>query len=118
MVIHLEYVRKVRDRRTGARGRLRAGRCVGVEYSAGTEAFTAGCSGEVVLTAGTVGSAQLLMLSGIGPRSYLHEVGVDVVADLPGVGSNLQDYPMSMIVYRSAQPVPAGVNNHGEAMGG
>ena len=66
------------------------------------------CSGEVVLTAGTVGSAQLLMLSGIGPQAHLHEVGV---------GSNLHDHPMSGIVYRSAQPVPAGVNNHGEAAG-
>lgn len=57
------------------------------------------------------------MLSGIGPQAHLHEVGVDVVVDLPGVGSNLHDHPMSGIVYRSAQPVPAGVNNHGEAAG-
>jgi choline dehydrogenase-like flavoprotein len=83
----------------------------------GTEVFAAGCSGDVVLTAGTVGSAQLLMLSGVGPQSHLHEVGVEVVVDLPGVGANLHDHPMSGIVYRSAQPVPAGVNNHGEAMG-
>jgi choline dehydrogenase len=99
------------------RVRLQAGRCIGVEYSVGTEVFAVGCSGEVVLTAGTVGSAQLLMLSGVGPRSHLHDVGVDVVVDLPGVGANLHDHPMSGIVYRSAQPVPDGVNNHGEAMG-
>jgi choline dehydrogenase-like flavoprotein len=99
------------------RVRLHAGRCVGVEYSVGTDVFAAGCSGEVILTAGTVGSAQLLMLSGIGPQSHLHEVGVDVIVDLPGVGANLHDHPMSGIVYRSAQPVPPGVNNHGEAMG-
>jgi choline dehydrogenase len=99
------------------RVRLHAGRCIGVVYSVGTEVFAASCSGEVVLTAGTVGSAQLLMLSGIGPQSHLREVGVDVVVDLPGVGANLHDHPMCGIVYRSAQPVPAGVNNHGEAMG-
>ena len=99
------------------RVRLDAGRCVGVEYSVGTELFAAACSSEVILTAGTVGSAQLLMLSGVGPQSHLHEVGVDVVVDLPGVGANLHDHPMSGIVYRSARPVPAGVNNHGEAMG-
>jgi choline dehydrogenase len=97
--------------------KLDAGRCIGVEYSVGTELFSVGCSGEVVVTAGTVGSAQLLMLSGIGPRAHLNDVGVGVVVDLPGVGANLHDHPMSGIVYRSAQPVPAGVNNHGEAMG-
>jgi choline dehydrogenase len=99
------------------RVRLRAGRCIGVEYSVGSEVFAVGCSGEVVVTAGTVGSAQLLMLSGIGPQSHLHEVGVDVAVDLPGVGANLHDHPMCGIVYRSARPVPPGVNNHGEAMG-
>jgi choline dehydrogenase-like flavoprotein len=46
-----------------------------VEYSVGPDLFAVGCSGEVVLTAGTVGSAQLLMLSGIGPQSHLREVG-------------------------------------------
>jgi choline dehydrogenase-like flavoprotein len=99
------------------RVRLHAGRCIGVEYSVGTEVFAARCSGDVVLTAGTVGSAQLLMLSGVGPQTHLHKVGVDVVVDLPGVGANLHDHPMSGIVYRSALTVPAGVNNHGEAMG-
>jgi choline dehydrogenase len=96
-------------------GELRAGRCIGVEYSVGTEAFVAGCSGEGVLTAGTVGSAQLLML--LAPAGHLNELARDVVVDLPGVGSNLHDHSTSGIVYRSAQPVPADVNNHGEAMG-
>ncbi|MDX6256458.1 MAG: choline dehydrogenase [Frankiales bacterium] len=99
------------------RVRLDAGRCIGVDYSVGTELFSVDCSAEVVVTAGTVGSAQLLMLSGIGPQSHLQDVGVDVAADLPGVGANLHDHPMSGIVYRSAQPVPPGANNHGEAMG-
>jgi choline dehydrogenase-like flavoprotein len=40
-----------------------------------------------------------------------------VAADLPGVGANLFDHPMSGVVYRSARPVPAGRNNHGEALG-
>jgi choline dehydrogenase-like flavoprotein len=105
---------------TGAlvhRVRLHAGRSIGVEYGMGPDLFAVRCSGEVVLTAGTVGSAQLLMLSGVDPQSHLGAVGVDVVVDLPGVGANLHDHPMCGIVYRSAQPVPAGVNNHGEAMG-
>ena len=99
------------------RVRVEGGRCIGVEYSIGAEVFSVGCSGEVVLTAGTVGSAQLLMLSGIGPQPHLDELGLDVVMDLPGVGANLHDHPMCGVVYRSAQPVPAGVNNHGEVIG-
>jgi choline dehydrogenase-like flavoprotein len=99
------------------RVRLRGGRCVGIEYRVGTENFTVDCSGEVILTAGAIGSAQLLMLSGIGPQSHLREVGVDVVVDLPGVGTNLHDHPMCGTVYRSARPVPPGLNNHGEVQG-
>jgi choline dehydrogenase-like flavoprotein len=99
------------------RVRLDGDRCTGVDYSVGTDVFSVGCAGEVVLTAGTVGSAQLLLTSGIGPPSDLRAVGVEVAADLPGVGANLFDHPMSGVVYRSARPVPAGQNNHGEALG-
>jgi choline dehydrogenase len=97
--------------------RMKGDRCTGVAYSVGTDLFSVGCSGEVVLTAGTVGSAQLLLTSGIGPPSDLRSVGIDVTADLPGVGANLFDHPMSGVVYRSAQPIPPGQNNHGEALG-
>jgi choline dehydrogenase len=105
---------------TGAlvhRLRLQGQRCTGADYSVGNDLFSVDCSGEVVLAAGTVGSAQLLLMSGIGPQSDLRSVGIEVVADLPGVGANLFDHPMSGVVYRSAQPVPAGQNNHGEALG-
>ncbi|HEY2577036.1 MAG TPA: GMC family oxidoreductase N-terminal domain-containing protein, partial [Streptosporangiaceae bacterium] len=93
------------------------GRCTGVEYSVGAKTSTVAGQSEVVLTAGTVGTAQLLMLSGIGPQAHLREVGIDVVTDLPGVGRNLHDHPLSGIVYRSARPVPPGMNNHGEVQG-
>jgi choline dehydrogenase len=96
---------------------ITAGRCTGVEYSAGAEMFTAPSRGEVVLTAGTVGTPQLLMLSGIGPRAHLREHGIDVVTDLPGVGRNLHDHPMSGIVYSCARLVTPGINNHGEVQG-
>ena len=96
---------------------ITGGRCTGVEYSVGTEIFTVACQTEVVLTAGTVGTPQLLMLSGIGPRAHLREFGIDVVTDLPGVGRKLHDHPMSGIVYESARPVPPGMNNHGEVQG-
>ncbi|MDT7659949.1 MAG: choline dehydrogenase, partial [Pseudonocardiales bacterium] len=92
-------------------------RCRGVEYRVGAETFVAECTGEVVLAAGTVGTPQLLMLSGIGPADHLEDLGIEVVADLPGVGANLHDHPMCGVVYQSAQPVPHGTNNHGEVQG-
>ena len=93
------------------------GRCSGVEYSVGGQTLLVEAATEVVLSAGAVGTPQLLMLSGLGPEKHLREVGIDVVADLPGVGANLHDHLMSGIVYRSAQPVPPGVNSHGEVQG-
>jgi choline dehydrogenase len=54
---------------------------------------------EVVLSAGAIGSPQLLMLSGIGPAGELGEVGVTVRHDLPGVGRNLQDHPFVTMIY-------------------
>jgi choline dehydrogenase len=49
-------------------------------------------AGEVILCGGAINSPQLLLLSGIGPGKDLEQLGIDVVADLPGVGSNLQDH--------------------------
>jgi choline dehydrogenase len=91
-------------------------RCRGVEYRVGGETFVADAE-QVVVAAGTIGTPQLLMLSGIGPADQLKALGIEVVADLPGVGANLHDHPMCGLVYRSAQPVPHGVNNHGEVQG-
>lgn len=51
------------------------------------------CTREVVLSGGTVNTPQLLMLSGIGPAAHLEQHGITVVADVPGVGANLQDHP-------------------------
>lgn len=92
-------------------------RCTGIHFSTAAEAVSVACSREVVLTAGSIGSAQLLMLSGVGPRPHLESVGIEVVLDLPGVGSNLQDHPIANLVYRAARPIPASHNNHGEAFG-
>ncbi|WP_433293493.1 GMC family oxidoreductase [Pseudonocardia sp. CA-142604] len=103
-------------RATVHRLRIEDGRCIGVEYSAG-RLISAGCADEVILAAGTIGSAQLLMLSGIGPLAHLRDVGIDVVLDLPGVGANLHDHPISNLVYSARRPVPAGRNNHAEALG-
>ncbi|NSL43644.1 GMC family oxidoreductase [Streptomyces sp. 8P21H-1] len=90
---------------TVRRLRTDAGRCTGVEYTVGG-AHRSVDSAEVVLTAGAIGSAHLLMLSGIGPAQHLQEHGIDVVADLPGVGSHLQDHPIVGVVYEAVEPVP------------
>jgi choline dehydrogenase len=74
-------------------------------------------SAETILAAGTVGSAQLLLLSGIGPQQHLRDVGIPVVLDLPGVGGNLQDHPRSSVVYRSRQPIAVADSNHAEIAG-
>jgi choline dehydrogenase len=92
-------------------------RCTGVEYSVGGDQFSAGCRGEVVLTAGTVGSPLVLMRSGIGPERHLREMDIDVILDLPGVGQNLQDHAAASVVYRSSRSLPPGVNCHGEVLG-
>ena len=65
------------------------------------------------MCAGAVGSPQLLMLSGIGPAGQLRALGIDPVADLPGVGENLQDHPVAMACYASPGPLPRSRYNHG-----
>lgn len=70
-------------------------RPTGATSSAGLNA-----GGEVLLAAGAIHSPQVLMASGVGPASHLGEHGIDVVADLPGVGSNLQDHPAILTAFR------------------
>ncbi|MDI5971096.1 GMC family oxidoreductase N-terminal domain-containing protein [Streptomyces sp. SL13] len=91
-------------------------RCTGVRYETAAGTQLAHADREVVLSAGTIGSAQLLLLSGIGPADHLRELGIEVLADLPGVGENLQDHVQVPLVYRSSQPVHPGENNHGEML--
>lgn len=68
-------------------------RAVGVEVvEKGQAPRTVRCGREVLVTSGGIGSPKLLMLSGIGPADHLRSVGVEVVHDLPGVGSALQDH--------------------------
>ena len=82
-------------------------RCVGVEYERDGRTETAYADGEVVVSGGTIGSPGLLLASGIGPADELRALGIDVVADLPGVGRNLHDHLLSPIIYRSKEIPPA-----------
>jgi choline dehydrogenase len=61
-------------------------------------------SRETVLAAGSIGSPQLLMLSGYGPAEHLSRLGIELVEDLPGVGSNLQDHPYCVCIWESRLP--------------
>jgi choline dehydrogenase len=80
-------------------------RAVGVEYRTPEGLFTANCRGEVVVSGGVYGSPQVLQLSGIGPAALLHELGIPVVRDMPGVGANLHDHFNTYLVWRCAQPI-------------
>jgi choline dehydrogenase len=68
------------------------GRAAGVAYVRDGETHVARADGDVLLAAGAFASPQLLMLSGVGPAEQLRRLGIAVVADLPGVGENLQDH--------------------------
>ena len=63
-------------------------------------------AGEVVLSAGAVGSAHLLLVSGLGPAADLAAAGIDVLADLPGVGAAFSDHPIVYVPYRPAAGLP------------
>ena len=75
-------------------------RCTGVRVWDGHQLVTASATREVALSAGSIGSAQILQLSGIGAGKDLKQVGVDVTHDLPGVGANLQDHLQIRSVYK------------------
>ncbi|UVH57067.1 GMC family oxidoreductase N-terminal domain-containing protein [Variovorax paradoxus] len=75
-------------------------RCTGAEVWNGSEMTTAHASREVILSAGAIGSPQILQLSGIGPADLLRQHGIDVVLDAPGVGANLQDHLQIRAVYK------------------
>ena len=84
---------------------LEGKRAVGVAYLQGARAVTAKARREVLLAAGSVGSPQLLQLSGIGPAAVLRAAGVEVAHDLPGVGENLQDHLEVYFQYQCKEPI-------------
>ena len=83
---------------------IRDGRAVGVTYRDKTGLHQVTCTREVILSAGSLVTPKLLMLSGIGPADHLAEHGIACIADLPGVGQNLIDHPEVPITARVNGP--------------
>ncbi len=80
-------------------------RATGVVYRRDGHTMTATAKREVLLSAGTIASPQVLQLSGIGPGAHLTGLGIAVVHDLAGVGRNLQDHYIARVAWRVTQPV-------------
>jgi choline dehydrogenase len=75
-------------------------RATGVDVESSGQRFVVEAD-EIILSAGAIGSPQILLLSGVGPAAHLNEVGVLVVHDLPGVGQNLRDHPLLPVTWES-----------------
>lgn len=88
-------------------------RAVGVEYLHEGVLHQARVNYEVILSAGAFDSPKLLMLSGIGDAKQLQAMGISVVADLPGVGQNLQDHILVCVVQESTQEVHPAITSNG-----
>ena len=84
---------------------LEGKRAVGVAYERNGVPRTVLAAREVILAAGSIGSPQLLQLSGIGPGAVLRAAGVEVAHDAPGVGENLQDHLEVYFQFRCRQPI-------------
>lgn len=83
---------------------IERGRAVGVTYSRNGEAISVRAAREVLVAAGTYNSAKLMLLSGLGPADHLRQHGIPVVADLFGVGQNLQDHHEVPVIATTRAP--------------
>ncbi len=94
--------------RTGAHATkvlIENNRAVGVEYQSPQGRQTARCKGEVIVSGGAYGSPQLLLLSGLGPAEHLRDMGIEVVRDMPAVGSNLHDHFNTNLNWRISKAI-------------
>ena len=80
-------------------------RAVGIEYRYGNTTRVAHANAEVILAGGTFNSPQLLQLSGLGPAPLLQSLGIGVIADMPGVGADLQDHLQVRMQYRCTERI-------------
>ena len=88
------------------------GRAVGVEFRTPQGLRIARANGEVIVSGGAYGSPQLLLLSGVGPAQHLHDMGIAVLRDLPGVGSNLHDHFNTYCAWRISRSLSLNVLHH------
>jgi choline dehydrogenase len=84
---------------------LEGRRAIGIEYRRGDTVHTARAGREVILAGGAFNSPQLMQLSGLGPADLLRSHGIGVVADMPGVGADLQDHLQVRMQYRCTEPI-------------
>lgn len=84
---------------------IEKGRAVGVEIERGGVVEVIRASAEVIVAASSINSPKILMLSGIGDAAALKEHGIEVVADRPGVGANLQDHLEIYMQFQAAKPI-------------
>jgi choline dehydrogenase len=75
-------------------------RAIGVRFRQNGRLVEARAKGEIILSAGSVGSPQILQLSGVGPADWLAELGIALVHDKPGVGHNLQDHLQQRAIFK------------------
>jgi choline dehydrogenase len=80
-------------------------RASSITYSVDGVLHTVECKGEIVLSAGAIGSPQILMLSGVGHKDELRKHKIDVVKHAPGVGKNLQDHLQIRTIYKVNKPL-------------
>jgi len=107
------YLREARRRRNlrvvtdalATRIVMEGRRAVGIEYRRGEEKHLARAGREVLLAGGAFNSPQLMQISGLGPAALLQQHGIAVVADLPGVGADLQDHLQVRFQYRCTEPI-------------
>src|SRR4051812_26302455 len=107
------YLKPARRRRnlkivSGAlatRVRFEGRRAAAVDYMQGGEVRTARASAEVILAGGAFNTPQLMQLSGLGPASLLRQHGIEVIADMPAVGADLQDHYHARMAFRCTRPV-------------
>jgi choline dehydrogenase len=82
-------------------------RAIGIEYRQGGTTQTAYADGEVILAGGAFNSPQLLQLSGLGAAKVLRDLGIPVIADMPGIGADLQDHLQVRMQLRCTEPITA-----------
>lgn len=96
---------KVETRARATRILIEDGRAVGIEYLQGGTTKQVRARREIVLSSGNYNTPRLLLLSGIGSADELHDVGIQPLVDLPGVGTNIQDHAAVLAGFETKQPI-------------